>query len=53
MLAWLSLGEPIPPVRKTRPAGVIAVARALCASFFLCGVGWSWGPRYLIPVLPP
>jgi hypothetical protein len=54
----LALCELILPARTARPAGplfagVIAAALALCASFFLCGVGWSWGPRYLILVLPP
>jgi hypothetical protein len=56
-LAWLSLPGLIRLAREARPAGplftgLIAVVLAVYGSLSIWWAGWSWGPRFLVPVLP-
>ena len=56
-LAWLALPGLVRLIRERNPAGALFVgliggALLLYGSYSVWWAGWSWGPRFLIPVVP-
>jgi len=56
-LAWLAVPGLHRLVKEHHPAGalcsgLVPAALALYAAFPIWWAGWSWGPRFLVPLLP-
>jgi hypothetical protein len=56
-LAWLTLPGLVRLVRERNPAGVllggiVGIAIVMYGSFIVWWAGDSWGPRFLVPVVP-
>ena len=56
-VAWLALPGLVLLARERHPAGtlwagVLASALMLYAPLYMWWGGWSWGPRFLVPVVP-